>query len=206
MAALAALAVGTKKYLESTDRKVAELEDRVAYMKEDCVPMRFEIVQKRDSDMEVKVSMYDVVTDKKVGRSGSFTLSGQELNIDLQVIKLSENNFIFFPSGLYTDLMAMTDSEKLYSLYDENGFPSIYSAAIDVAEDGSAMAQEDRVALGKELSDYFSLVKAGQEGGGEEQYGTAVHDLHTISQFKTGFVYNVLCHPHTGGIDIQKAD
>ena len=34
----------------------------------------------------------------------------------------------------------------------------------------------------------------------------AVHELKNISRFKKGFVYNVLCHPHTGGIEIVKAD
>ena len=32
VAAVAALAIGTKKYLESTDKKVAELEAQVAFM------------------------------------------------------------------------------------------------------------------------------------------------------------------------------
>ena len=206
VAAVAALAIGTKKYLEGTGKKIAELEDRVAYMKEDCVPLRFEIVQKKNSEIQVKVSMYDVQTEKKVGRSGSFTLAGEELHVDSQVIKLSDENFIFFPCGLYTDAMALTDSEKLYPLYDENGFPSIYGGVIDALDDGSAVSQDDRVALGKELTGYFSLVKDGGESQSTEQYGTAIHELKSISQFKAGFVYELQCHPHTGGIEIRKAD
>lgn len=206
VAAVAALAVGTKKYLESTDKKVAELEERVAFMKEDCVPLRFEIVQKKGSEIQVKVSMYDVQTEKKVGRSGTFTLSGDELHVDSQVIKLSDENFIFFPCGLYTDAMAMADSEKLYALYDENGFPSIYAGVVNMKDDGTAVSQDDRVALGKELTGYFTLVKNGGESQSAEQYGTAIHELKSISQFKTGFVYELLCHPHTGGVEIRKAD
>ena len=206
VAAVSLLAVGTKLYVDRSERKVAELAERVAYMKEDCVPMRFEIVQKKDSRMQVKVSMYDVMTDRKVGRSGTFELSGEELHVDLQVIRLSEGNYIFFPCGLYTDTMALAESEKLYSLYDENGFPSIYGASISGREDGTEISQEDRVALGKELSGYFALVKDGAESQDAGQYGTAVHDLKSVSQFKTGFVYSVLCHPHTGGIDLRKDD
>ncbi len=206
VAAVAALTIGTKKYLESTDKKVAELEAQVAFMKEDCVPMRFEIVQKKDAQIQVKVLMYDVRTDQSVGRTGTFTLPGEELHVDSQIIKLSDGNFIFFPCGLYTDMMAMTESEKLYALYDENGFPSIYSASIATRKDGSEVPQDDRVALGKELSGYFSLVKDGGESQSAEQYGTAIHDLKTIAQFKPGFVYELLCHPHTGGIEIKKAD
>lgn len=206
LATVALLAVGTKRYLESTDRKVAELEERVAYMKEDCVPMRFEIARKKDSAIDVKVSMYDVQTGKKVGKASEFSLSGEELNVDFQVIKLSDGNFLFFPSGLYTDTMSLAESEKLYSLYDENGFPLIYSGVIDTKDDGSEASQEDRVALGKALSDYFAVVKEGSQSQAEEQYGTAIHDLKTIAQFKTGFVYELLCHPHTGGIEIKKAD
>ena len=206
VAAVSLLAVGTKLYVERTGRKVAELQERVSYMKEECVPMRFEIAWKRDSRMQVKVSMYDVMTGQKVGRSGSFELPGEELHVDFQVVRLSEGNFIFFPCGLYTDAMALAQSEKLYSLYDENGFPSIYGASIGGREDGTEIGQEDRVALGKEFSAYFARVKDGGDDGADGQYGTALHELRSISQFKSGFVYSVLCHPHTGGIDLRRDD
>lgn len=204
LATAALLAVGTKRYLESTEKKIAELEERVASMKEDCVPMRFELVQKTDSAMSVQVSMYDVQTGNSAGKSKVFDLSGEELNVDFQVIKLSDENYIFFPYGLYTDTMRMVDSEKLFALYDENGFPAIYAGLIDAKDDGADSSQEDRLALSKTLTDYFAVVKEGAQSQAEEQYGTAIHDLKTISQFKTGFVYEVLCHPHTGGIEIRK--
>ncbi len=195
-----------KQLLAKTEAKVAQLEERIAYMKEDCVPMRFEILEKKGDKMKVKTAFYDVSTDKKVGRNGTFELEGEELNVDFQILKLSEESFLFFPCGLYTNFMPMSESLKLYDLYGEDGFPDIYGSVIDGNADGEALSEKDRAALQSAISSYFTATMAGGQSEAAEQYGTAVHDLKTVSQFKTGFVYKVLCHPHTGGIEIVKAD
>jgi hypothetical protein len=36
-----------------------------------------------------------------------------------------------------------------------------------------------------------------------EQFGSAVHNMPGISEFKKGYTYSIVCHPHTGGIEIR---
>lgn len=191
--------------LSSTEKKIAELSEQIETLKEDFVPMQFEIVKRGDSEIKVKVVFCDVVTGKKVSKAKVFELQGNELNLDFQVIRLSKKNYVFYPSGLYTDKIPLAESECLHGLYDKNGFPSIYSGIID-----PVIEKADRDSLTRELKNYYEIVKSGEvpEGAvkGKNQYGTAVHDLKHIRQFKKGVVYSVLCHPHTGGIEIVKAD
>lgn len=187
--------------LSGTEKKILELSEQIETLKEDFVPMQFEIVKKKDSEIKVKVVFCDVITGKKVSKAKTYSLYGDELNLDFQVIRLSKKNYVFYPSGLYTDKIPLAESERLHDLYDKNGFPSIYRGLVD-----PLIEKADRDNLTKELKNYYEIVKSGVETQSKNQYGTAVHDLKTIRQFKKGVVYSVLCHPHTGGIEIVKAD
>lgn len=201
---LAVFATVTKICLSCSEKRIADLTEQVEALKEDCVPMRFEILKKKDSQITVKVAFYDIVTGNKVGKSDTFELNGEELNVDFQIIKLSPNNFIFFPSGLYTDMIPLAESKPLYKLYEKQGFPLIYEGIADTS------SKAGKKNLKQELCQYLALsttlVNTEKESGKKELYGTSIHDFKTISQFKKGFVYKVLCHPHTGGIEIVKED
>ena len=191
----------TKSCLSCSQKKITELSEQVESLKEDCVPMQFEIIKRKDSKIKVKVVFCDVVSGKKVSKAKTFDLDGNELNIDFQVVKLAKKNFIFFPCGLYSDKIPLAESVSLCDLYDKKGFPEIYNGIVDLNAKKSA-----RKDLTEELSTYFEFVKSGDQSLLKEQYGTAVHDLKHVRQFKKGQIYNVLCHPHTGGIEIVKAN
>ena len=184
--------------LRGTQEKIIRLEERIAFMKEECVPLRFEVLKHKDSEIEVELAAYDCLTGRKTGESRVFSLRGEELFVDFQIIRLSDDDFVFFPSGLYTDIMAMEDAEKLFSLYDENGFPSIYRGLID------GLPEDEQKELELQLSQYFAMIKEGWQGSSSGQYGTSVHDLKSVEKYKKGFTYKVLCHPHTGGMEIVK--
>lgn len=196
------LLFGISKGCQScSQKKIAGLSEQIETLKEDFVPMQFEIVKNAGSRIKVKVAFCDIVTEKKVSKAKTFDLEGEELNVDFQVIELDGKNFVFFPCGLYSDKIPLAESLPLFDLYDQKGFPAIYGGIVE-----SNPSKSERVSLEKELTTYFDLVKSGETSLSKEQYGTAVHELKNISRFKKGFVYNVLCHPHTGGIEIVKAD
>ena len=77
-----------------TGKKVAALEDQIAYLEKTMVPLRFKILSKDDSGIKVVVSTYDL-DGEKVG-SKEYTVPGNELHVDTRVIKLSNGEHLFF--------------------------------------------------------------------------------------------------------------
>ena len=198
---LIALAVALFCVKSCTDEKIVELEQQINYLEEEFIPMKFEIGKYSDSDIELKVVLYNL-KGKKVG-SKNIELKGQEINFDFRVVNFSNKNFLFFPCGLYSDQMAMIDSVKVFDKYDKKGFPTIYEgldSLLDTEEE--PLSDKSKEAINKKLSSYFDMIKNNKNDLGTESYGIAVHDIKTISQFKKGFVYDIVCHPHTGGIEI----
>lgn len=187
-----------------TERQKVELQQQISVLTEQFIPMRFEISKYNDSEIKLKTVFYDL-NDKKVG-SQSVQLQGNELNFDFQVIKLSDSSFIFFPCGIYSELIAINDSIKVFDSYNDKGFPKIYNGILEIKDqNGKKLDSASKNAISDEIQLYFSMVKDGITQFGEnEAHGVAVHDIKNVSQFKKGFVYKVICHPHTGAVEIVK--
>ena len=197
------LAVSVGCILKFQEKEIARLEDQIQYLEEEFVPMKFEILEKKNSDISVAIKYYDM-NGKEVGASKLVKLSGNELNFDFEVIKFSEKARIFFPSGVYTDTMAQVDETAISGDYEKNGFPAIYEGMKLYDKDGNPLDEEGVEQVRTQLSDYFAVVRKRGAVTQTEQHGVAVHDLKSISEFKKGFVYKVVCHPHSGGIEIVK--
>ena len=103
--------------LKFQEKIIAQLEDQIQYLEEEFVPMKFEIREKKDSNISVKIKYYDM-TGEEVG-SSEVKLSGNELHFDFEVIKFSDKAFIFFPCGVYTDTIAQIDETKIFSDYEK---------------------------------------------------------------------------------------
>ena len=129
-------------------------------------------------------------------------MSGNELHFDFEVIQFSDKAFIFFPCGVYTDTMAQINEAKIFGDYEKKGFPRIYNGMLFYDKDGKPLDEEGKSQIKEQLSNYFAIACKGGSVSQTEQHGVAVHDLQTLSEFKKGFVYKVVCHPHSGGIEI----
>lgn len=188
-----------------TERRKVELEQQVAILKEEFIPMEFEISKYDDSEIKLKSVFYDL-EGKKVG-SQSVQLTGNELNFDFQVIKLSDSSFLFFPCGIYSELISINDSIKILQAYDHNGFPKIYNGILEaVDEKGKKLDSASKSSISDDIKLYYEAAKSGiSDFSNTEAHGVAVHDIKNIAQFKKGFVYKVICHPHTGGVEIVKS-
>lgn len=187
--------------LKFQEKIIAQLEDQIQYLEEEFVPMKFEIREKKDSNISVKIKYYDM-TGEEVG-SSEVKLSGNELHFDFEVIKFSDKAFIFFPCGVYTDTIAQINETKIFSDYEKKGFPKIYNGMQFFDKDGKPLDEEGESQIKDQLSNYFAIACKGGSVSQTEQHGIAVHDL-PLSEFKKGFVYQVVCHPHSGGIEIVK--
>ena len=196
------LAASVGCILKFQEREIARLEDQIKYLEEEFVPMKFEIQEKKDSIISVKIKYYDM-NGKEVG-SSSVMLGGNELNFDFEVIQFSDEAFIFFPCGVYTDTMALVDKTVINTDYEKNGFPRIYEGMKLYDADKNPLDEEGTKQIRSQLSDYFAIARKGGVVSQTEQHGVEVHDIQYVSEFKKGFVYKVVCHPHSGGIEIVK--
>ena len=176
--------------------EIKTLEQQVEYLETEFVPMEFEITKKSDSEIKLKAIFYDLEGDK-VG-SKSIKIEGNELNIDFRTKKISENGYIFFPYGIYSDKVPMLESIKLYDEYDNKGFPAIYNGITDVKDnEGEELNRKSKKFIEEQLEVEFYDIKNVESGG------VALHDLENISNFKKNTIYKVVCHPSTGTLDYR---
>lgn len=175
---------------------IKTLEEHVEYLEKEYVPMEFEITKKTDSEIKLKAIFYDLDGDK-VG-SKSIKIEGNELNIDFRTRKISENGYLFFPYGIYSDKVPMSESIKLYDEYDDNGFPAIYNGITDIKDDeGDKLNKKSKKFIEEQLEVEFLNIKNVESGG------IALHDLENISNFKKNTIYKVVCHPSSGTLDYR---
>lgn len=178
------------------NNEIQTLENQVEYLEKEYVPMEFEITKKTDSDIKLKAVFYDLDGDK-VG-SKSIKIEGNELNIDFRTKKISEHGYLFFPYGIYSDKVPMSDSIKLYDEYDNKGFPAIYNGIADIEDkEGEEPNKKSKKNIKEDLKTEFSDIKNIETGG------IALHDLENISNFKKNTIYKVVCHPHSGTLDYR---
>lgn len=194
------LLISTYFFISFQESKIKTLESQVEYLQEEIVPMAFEISNNSDSKLKLKVVFYDL-NGNEVG-SDVLKLNGNELHIDFKVIDFSEDSYLFFPYGLYTDTMAPADLVTIFDKYEKRGFPSIYDGIEELQDqEGNVVDSKSQKHIVNELKHKFDLVKAGEEDLSGNSHGVAIHDIQSVSKFKKGFVYKVVCHPHTGALE-----
>lgn len=186
-----------------SERRKVELEQQIDFLTEEFSPMAFEISKNSNSEIKFKVVFYDI-NGNKVGDK-VLKLDGEELNFDFQVIKLSDKSFLFFPCGIYTDQIPLNDAVNITDAYNNGGFPEIYNGLLELEdENGKKLDLASKTNITDSIEMYFSMVMDGQTEFATDAHGVAVHDIKKVYEFKKGFVYQVICHPHTGGIEIIK--
>ena len=101
------------------------------------------------------------------------------------------DTYLFFPEKVFTDRIPPADGIIISGEYNNNDFPAIY--------DESGLSENDR----KVVSDLYKIILE-KEPIIIEHFGSAVHDLKTISELKTGFIYKLVCHQSSGGMEIER--
>ena len=86
--------------------------------------------------------------------------------------------------------------------YDKDGYPAIYSNLEGHSKED--LDKDSVIAIYTEVKDYFTLAKDSMTESMKNMHGVAVHDLQSLADFKIGFVYQLLCHPHSGGVEIVR--
>jgi len=162
------------------------LEDNIALLKEENIPLRFKIIEKANDSIRLVVKFYNA--DNKEINKIEHKLHGQELSFDFYVVPVKDR-YVAFPSKIFTDKIAANDGVELYEQYNEEGYPAIFNS--------SAMNPE----LYDGLKSVYFKVKTGQLDSLNEHFGNMVHDIKEFKSFLPENVYSIVTHTK-GGIEI----
>lgn len=191
--------VGCKIISYQQQEQIYHLENIIAELKQELVPLKFKVLKSSENEIEIETSFYDL--EDKCFAKKQLKLDGEELFFDFQVIKLDKNNYMFFPTKVYTNLMAPENGIDLTNFYNNKGFPEIYNKLENFLSDENKKTYS---AYKEKIVSVFNYVREDNLDFIDEQFGNAVHDMKEISKFKKGYSYKIICHPHTGSIEIQK--
>ena len=168
--------------------RITKLENNIRLLKEECVPIRFKLLDRSSDSLLVAVKFYDGDNNEIVRRE--FSLYGKELSFDFYVAEFGER-YICFPVKMFTDMIAADDGIVLTDLYDKGGMPYIYYY--------KGISQE----LMEGLSELFENVKSGDALEDQDGFGSMVHDVDGVKLFNVGVVYKIVLHTK-GGIEIME--
>ncbi|MDR0557375.1 MAG: hypothetical protein LBG43_05855 [Treponema sp.] len=183
------------KRLEEKTRQLKEL-------RETFVPVRFRLLERRDSSIKAEFHFYSMIIDnveavdmevfsqgKEVAPSQIVEIEGTEIFIDS--VKIPNGSLLpydpeavwVFPYRIFSDVIAPEHAVPIYTWYNDNGFPAIYNAL--------ELEEQDKAALSRVYAD---LPKA--------DAGNALHDMSRIARFKVNVWYDVVAHVKKGGLEI----
>ncbi|MBN1253326.1 MAG: DUF2304 domain-containing protein [Bacteroidales bacterium] len=176
----------TSYCFKNQKNKIKLLEENIALLKEENIPLKFKISEKTNDSITLTIKLYNA--DNKEINEIKQKLSGQELSFDFYVVQIKDK-YVAFPSKIFTDKIAAADGINLYGYYDRNSYPEIFYHT-DINKD-----------VYDGLQDIFTKIKAGQLDSINNYFGNMVHDIKEFKSFLPGNVYSIVTRTK-GGIEI----
>ncbi len=178
------VAVGLVLFTKAQREKLASLKSSIAQLKEEHVPLRFQIASRSEHGLKTKIKLYDM--DDTEITTTEIAMEGESLFWDFVCVPVA-GKYIAFPNLVFTEVVPAEQGLSLFSYYDRDGFPQVF-AKKDMSE-----------SLKADLRGLFSRLKQG--GMPSDAFGNAVHDIKEFKSFETGIVYKVVARLQ-GGIEI----
>ncbi len=186
VALLVLVALGLAGVVRLQRDRMASLEEAIASLQEETVPLRFMVTGRDGSSVSVRMRFYDLA-----GREFAMverTVPGSQLYFDFLALPMY-GTWLSFPWKLFSDEQAPADGFSLSLVTAPGGVPLTYG--------GGAL---DAAAL-RELGSLLAALEAGKPVEGS--FGNAVHDVAELGSFETGIVYRVVLRKK-GGIEIME--
>jgi len=186
---------GSDYILGKQEKNIAKLEDKIHFLKEETVPLRFKILEKDSASIKFLIKFYEQDAEEAF-ISDTISLKGQELSFDFYIIPIKDikNNKevkVAFPYKIFTNKMPAKDGVLLFKYYDEHGFPQIFN---------NAKADTSYV---NRMTELFSKIKVEKVEDIEGIYGSMVQDIKKLNEFAKNHVYQIVIHSK-GGIEIKE--
>lgn len=187
---------GSDYVLKKQEKAIAKLEDKIHFLKEETVPLRFKILEKDSASIKFLIKFYEQDAADEAFIQDTITLKGQELSFDFYVVPVKDVKNdrevkVAFPYKIFTNKMPAKEGILLFKYYDEHGFPQVFNNA---AADTSYMNR---------MTELFTKIKAGDTEDIEGIYGSMVQDIQKLNEFAVNHVYQIIIHTK-GGIEIRE--
>jgi len=185
---------GFEWYKGQQEVKIAKLEEKIHFLKDETVPIRFKVLEKDTSSIKFVMKFYEQDSEEAFNQD-TVTLEGQELSFDFYVVPVKDTSGrevkIAFPVKIFTNKIAAKDGKLLFNYYDDHGFPQVF---------GSTAADTSYV---NRMSELFFKIKAGDTEDIEGIFGSMVQDIQHLNEFAVGHKYEIIIHTK-GGIEIKE--
>ncbi len=164
--------------------KLASLEDGIAALQEETVPMRFMVLSRNGTTLSVRLKFYNLAGDEFAAMDTE--LEGEQLYLDFLAVPYGKT-WIAFPDRVFTELVAPEAGLDLQPLVAPAMGPRTYTGG---SLDGRALI---------EIGTLYSALQSGQPVHGA--FGNAVHDIAQLGSFRVGQVYKIVIRKK-GGLEI----
>jgi hypothetical protein len=202
LAFLATIALAGYFWFQHADsaqrQKIAYLEDLSTRLRSETVPLRFMVLSREGGEIRSRIRLYDL-------RGGEIavlekSLPGAELYVDMLLVPLRSgegkaDSWIAFPYRIFTDKLAAASGLLLFDAYDSGGFPEVLR--------GVQWSAKEEAVLKAAFASARKSAAAGlpATGAAKGAFGSAVHEVSSLSKFESGIVYKVVCRIK-GGTEI----
>lgn len=186
---------GSDYILKKQEKIIAKLEDKIHFLKDETVPLRFKVLEKDSSNIKILLKFYEQDA-KEAFISDTLSFTGQELSFDFFIvpIKDAKNNKevkLVFPYKIFTNKIPAKNGTLLFKYYDEHGFPQVFNNA-----------QADTSYINR-MTELFTKIKEDKKEDIEGIYGSMVQDIKKLNEFEQNHVYQIIIHSK-GGIEIKE--
>lgn len=168
--------------------RLGGLESSIAELKEEYVPLRFQVVARSGGGIETKIKFYD--SEGRLVSVAEHSMKGESLFLDFVSVPVAAG-YLAFPKAAFTEAIPAEKGVSLFSYYDKDGFPEIFAS-----KDMDRGTRDSLTAL-------FFKLKLGRQPGAS--FGNAVHDVKEFRKFEIGAVYKAVAR-RKGGIEIIEDD
>ncbi len=177
-----------KKIIPTQERKIAKLEQQINFLKNEIVPIRYKILEKKGDSIYIAIKFMDL--DGNLVNKTRMTLYGDVISFDFIVVKLGER-YVAFPQKIFTNKIKPENGLTIYSLYDKDGYPMIYY---------SKNANKD---FKEGIKILFQKVKNNDLKDLPTAFGNMVQNVKNSAWANIGDVFRIVVHTK-GGIEIIK--
>lgn len=166
---------------------VARLEERIALLRPESIPLRFQVLSRGGETVSARFGFYDMDGTRTAVFERSW--NGAELEVESIIVPVS-GSFLVFPSRVFTDTTAAGRGTELFPYYDQDGFPTIFgsarldgqtrSALVELFTEIKAFGRSDPPRKAGLLANFFRL---------RSFAGNAVYDTKRLRGFELGAGY-----------------
>ena len=194
-ALVAGVYYGFKFLTKEQGKTIAKLEEKIHFLKEETVPVRFKILEKDSANIKFLIKFYEQGAEEAF-IADTITLPGQELSFDFYVVPVQDEKNkrevkIAFPYKIFTNTMPAKDGISLFNYYDDKDFPQVFNSA------------DADTAYVNRMSELFAKIKVGDTEEIDGIFGSMVQDIRFQNEFMENHVYQIIIHTK-GGIEIQE--